>query len=128
MRRLYLPASTTSVLVIITNPDSPPVMRTTGALAIRSARPGERLLILSAQGGAVLASSQAPASPSMQVAEPPAALPAHPTSFQKARYAQAFQQYQQTARRDITTLRIQQQEELAAWARSVVVAAGPRRS
>lgn len=123
MRRLFPPADTASVLVIITNSGSALAMRATGALAIGSARPGERLLILEAQDGAVLASSQAPPSPSMQVAEPPTALPAHPTSFQKARYARAVRRYQQTARRDMATLRIQQQEELAAWAKSVVAAA-----
>ena len=79
--------------------------------------------MLSAQDGAVLASSQAPPSPSMEVAGPPAALPAHPTSFQKARYAQAVQQYQKAVLRDLATLRSQQQGELAAWARAVVAAA-----
>jgi flagellar motor protein MotB len=59
----------------------------------------------------------------MQVTGPPAALPAHPTSFQKARYAQAVQQYKKTVLRDIATLRSQQQEELAVWARSVVATA-----
>jgi len=120
MRRLSLPASPASVLVIITNPDSSLAM---GALAIGSARPGERLLILSEQDGAVLASSQAPASPNMQVNGPPTALPAHPTSFQKARYAQAAGQYQKTVLDDMASLRIQQHEELATWAKSVVASA-----
>ena len=120
MGRLYLPASTTSVLVIITNSESSLTMR---ALALRSARPGERLLILSVRDGAVLASSQAPPSPSMQVVEPPSALPAHSTSFQKARYAQAVALYQSTVLRDMATLRNQQYQELTAWARSVVATA-----
>jgi outer membrane protein OmpA-like peptidoglycan-associated protein len=123
MRRLSLPTSPASVLVIITNPDSSLAMGATGALAIGSARPGERLLILSEQDGAVLASSQAPPSPSMQVTGPPAALPAHPTSFQKARDAQAVEDYQRTVLRDMAMLRNQQHEELPAWARSVVAAA-----
>lgn len=126
MRTLVLPAAKTSVLVIITDSGSPRAMRATGALAVGSARPGERLLILSAQDGAVLASAQATPSPSMQVAQPPAGLPAHPTSFQKARYAQAVQQYQKTVLRDTAALRSQQQEEVAAWARSAVAAAGAR--
>jgi outer membrane protein OmpA-like peptidoglycan-associated protein len=125
-RRLFLPGVRTSVLVIVANPDSKAMMRTTGALVIASARPGERLLILSAQGGAVLASSQAPPSPGLQVAEAPPALPAHPTSFQKARYAQAVQQYQETILRDMASLRRQQQEELAAWANSVEAMADAR--
>jgi hypothetical protein len=123
MRTLVLPSAKTSVLVIITDSGSSRAMRATGALAISSARPGERLLILSAHDGAVLASSQAPPSPGMQVAEPPAVPPAHATSFQKARYAQAVQQYQKTMLADMATLRSQQQEELAAWARSAVAKA-----
>ena len=126
MRTLFLAAVKASVLVIITNPDSPLAMRATGALAVGSARPEERLLILSAQDGAVLASAQAPPSPSRQVAQPPAGLPAHPTSFQKARYVQAVQQYQKTVLRDMAALRSQQQEQLAAWARSAVAAAGAK--
>jgi outer membrane protein OmpA-like peptidoglycan-associated protein len=59
----------------------------------------------------------------MQVAEPPSALPAHSTSFQKARYAQAVEQYQRTVLRDSATLRSQQHQELMAWARSVVATA-----
>jgi outer membrane protein OmpA-like peptidoglycan-associated protein len=50
-------------------------------------------------------------------------LPAHATSFQKARYAQAVQHYQKTVLRDIAMLRSQQQEELTAWAQSVVATA-----
>jgi outer membrane protein OmpA-like peptidoglycan-associated protein len=97
MRRLPLPAVGPSVLVIVTDPDSSPAMVATEALALGSARPGERLLILSSRGGAVLAAAQAPPAPSMQVALPPTALPAHATSFQ--------------------------QEELAAWAKSVLATA-----
>ena len=126
MRKLFLPAAGTSVLVIITNPDSALMSQATGALTIGSARPGERLLIINAQDGVVLASSQAPLSPSMQVAGPPASLPAHPTSFQKARHAEAVQQYQKTVLRDMATLRSQQKEELAEWARSVLTTADTR--
>jgi outer membrane protein OmpA-like peptidoglycan-associated protein len=123
MRRLSLPAVRTSVLVIIANPDSALAMLAAGALAMNSVRPGERLLILDAQDGAVLASSQAPPSPSIQIAGPPAALPAHPTSFQKARHAQAVQQYQKAVLRNTASLRRQQQEGLAAWAKSVIAMA-----
>ena len=126
MRTLALPAAKTSALVIIANFGSPRAMRATGALAAGSARPGERLLVLSAQGGAILASAQAPLSPGMQVAQPPGSLPAHPTSFQKARYGQAVQRYEKAMLRETATLRRRQQEELAAWARSVVATAGAR--
>lgn len=59
----------------------------------------------------------------MQVPEPPSALPAHSTSFQKARYVQTLEQHQKTVLRDIATLRSQQHQELTAWARSVVATA-----
>lgn len=91
-----------------------------------SARLGERLLILSTQDGAVLASSQAPPSPNMQITGPPAALPTYPTSFQKARHAQAAEQYQKTVLHDVASLRTREQEELAAWAKSVVASADAR--
>ncbi len=123
MRRLFLPAVRTSVLVIMANPDSALAMRAMGALAIGSARPGERLLILSAQDGGILASSQAPPSPSMQVAGPPAPLPAHPTSFQRARYAHAVQRYQAMILRDMASPQRTQQEELLTCAKSVAATA-----
>jgi outer membrane protein OmpA-like peptidoglycan-associated protein len=123
MRRLSLPAVRASVLVIVANPDSALAMRAMGALAVGSARPGERLLILSAQDGGILASSQAPFSPSMQVAGPPAPLPAHPTSFQKARYAYAVQRYRAIILRDMASLQRTQQEELLTWAKSVAATA-----
>src|ERR1035438_2579929 len=67
LRTLILPSLRASVLVVITNPDAPQAMRTTGALVAASTRPGERVIILSSLGGAILASSQAPDSPSIQV-------------------------------------------------------------
>lgn len=126
MRWLFLPAGRPSVLILVTNPDSALTMRAAGGLAMSSARPGERLLILSVQDGAVLASSQAPPSPSMQVAEPPVALPPHPTSYQGARHLQAVRRYQKTLLGDMASLRRLQQEELTAWANSVVAAAGAK--
>jgi outer membrane protein OmpA-like peptidoglycan-associated protein len=120
MRRLSLRGGATSVLIIVADPDSPDAMRAAGTLAVGSVRPGERLLILGAQGGPILASSQAPPSPSMQVAEPPAPLPSDPTSFQKARHAETVQQYQKMIVRDLASLYRRQQEGLAAWAKSVV--------
>src|ERR1700685_2932737 len=104
MRTLPLPAVGASVLVIMTDPDSSLAMVATEALALGSARPGERLLILSSRGGAALAASQAPSAPSMQVALPPTALPAHATSFQKARRAQAVHRYRQTLLCDTASL------------------------
>jgi outer membrane protein OmpA-like peptidoglycan-associated protein len=123
-RKLVLPASRASVLVVIANAGSPQSMRATGALAAASARPGETIIILSLAGGATLVTSQAPVSPRMQAPVPPAALPSHSTTFQQDQHAQAVRQYQGMLQRDLAALRRQQQEELAAWARSVVASAG----
>jgi outer membrane protein OmpA-like peptidoglycan-associated protein len=121
---LQLPAPRrTSVLVIITDLDSPPALRATGALAAASARPGETIIVLSLASGATLITSQAPVAPSMQVPVPPAPLPQHPTTFQQHRHAQAVRQYQSMLQRDQAALRRHQQEELASWARSVVARA-----
>jgi outer membrane protein OmpA-like peptidoglycan-associated protein len=125
MRALFLPGTRSSVLVIITNPDSPQAMRATGALVTASARPGERVVVLSTQGGSTLVSSQAPDSPRGRLPAPPTP-PSHPTSFQKARYTQAIRQYQIMALRARMALKSQQQEELAAWAKFTVARADAR--
>ncbi len=122
-RTLFLPVTPASVLIIITDPDSPSAMRATGALVAASARPGERVLILGSRGGAVLASSQAPTSPSLHVPAPPAPLSSHPTSFQKARHQQASRQYLDMMRHAQAVLLAEQHEELAVWARSTVAGA-----
>jgi len=126
MRTIPLPPTRASVLVIIADPDSPSAMRATGALVAASARPGERVVILSSQGAATLASSKAPASPSLRVPGPPLSLPPHPTSFQKARYRQAVRQYQNMIIHARATLRRQQQQGLAKWARSLIAKAQAR--
>jgi hypothetical protein len=123
MRKLMLPVSRASVLVVIINTGSPQSVRATGALAAASARPGETIIILSLAGGATVVTSQAPVSPGMQAPAPPTALPPHSTTFQRDRHAQAVRQYQGMLQRDLAALRRQQQKELAAWARSVVARA-----
>jgi outer membrane protein OmpA-like peptidoglycan-associated protein len=123
LHRLLLPAARTSVLIIITSPDSLLAMRATGVLAARSARPGERLLILNAQDGAIMASSQAPPPPSLQIVAPPAPLPSHATGFQRARHAQAVRHYQSMLLGSLAFLQELQHQALAAWAESVVAKA-----
>jgi outer membrane protein OmpA-like peptidoglycan-associated protein len=125
-RTVFLPPGHALVLVIIVNPASLSAMRATGALLEASARPREQVIILSSTGGAILASSRAPDSPGVQVPAPPASLPSHPTSFQKARYRQALQQYQIVLLRALAELRIQEQQRLAEWATSTVAAARAR--
>jgi outer membrane protein OmpA-like peptidoglycan-associated protein len=123
LRTLILPSLRASVLVVITNPDAPQAMRTTGALVAASTRPGERVIILSSLGGAILASSQAPDSPSIQVPAPPTSLPPHPTSFQKAHYRQAVKEYQSTVLHVRAALEAKQRQELASWAKSTIAKA-----
>jgi outer membrane protein OmpA-like peptidoglycan-associated protein len=123
MHTLSVPMSRASVLVIIVDEDSRAALRATGALVAASARPREQVIILTSRGGAVLASSRAPVSPTLQVPAPPAPPPSHPTSFQEARYRQAVRQYQGVVRRTWATLRRQLQQELATWAKSTVAKA-----
>ena len=126
MRTLSLSAASASVLVIIVNQGSLSAMRATGALVAASARPRERVFILGSQGGAILASSQAPPSPTARVTDPPAPLSSQPTSFQKARYRQAVRQYRAVLLRARRALQKEQQQELAAWASSTVAKAAVR--
>ena len=126
MRTLSLSAASASVLVIIVNQGSLSAMRATGALEAASARPRERVFILGSQGGAPLASSQAPPSPTARVTDPPAPLSSQPTSFQKARYRQAVRQYRAVLLGARRALQKEQQQELAAWASSTVAKAAVR--
>jgi outer membrane protein OmpA-like peptidoglycan-associated protein len=125
-RTIFLPAGHASVLIVITNPASPSAMRATGALVAASARPQEQVIILSSAGGAMLASSRAPDAPGVQVPAPPAPLPSHPTTFQKARYQQALQHYQTVLLRAQAELRAREQQKLAAWATSTAATARAR--
>ncbi|HTX28232.1 MAG TPA: OmpA family protein [Streptosporangiaceae bacterium] len=125
-RALFLPPSQAGVLIIIADPNSGSAMRATAALVAATARPDERVIVLSYQGGTTLVSSQAPASPSILVPAPPVSLRLQATSFEKARYARAVRQYRNAILRDLASLRSRQREELASWAKSVVPKAGAR--
>jgi hypothetical protein len=125
-RTVFLPPGHASVLVVITNPASPSAMRATGALVAASARAGEQVIVLSYAGGAILASARAPDAPGVQAPVPPAPLPSHPTSFQKARYRQALQHYQTVLLRAQAELRTREQQQLAAWAAATAATARAR--
>jgi outer membrane protein OmpA-like peptidoglycan-associated protein len=124
VRSLVLTDVRPSVLIVITDPGFP-AMRATGALIEGTARPDEQVIILSAKGGATLASSKAPDPPTASVPAPPTA-PLHPTSFQKARYNQAIQQYRSMMSRDRAALLRQEQGRLNAWAASLISQADGR--
>jgi outer membrane protein OmpA-like peptidoglycan-associated protein len=124
-RTLRLAPASPSVLVVITDPESVPVMRATGALVEGTVRAGERVIILSVKGGAPLASGKAPGSPTTWVPDPPVAHQ-HPTTFQRARYEQAIKKYRTRVSRDRTALVSRQRGRLRAWAASLVAQAASR--
>jgi outer membrane protein OmpA-like peptidoglycan-associated protein len=119
-RTLFWPTKPASVLIVIVNPDSPSAMRATEAVVTSSARPRERLVILSSQGGATLASSRAPGSPSVRVPAPPTPLPSHPTSFQKAGYRRALAEYHSKVLQARAVLLAREHRNLVVWARSAL--------
>jgi outer membrane protein OmpA-like peptidoglycan-associated protein len=111
------------VLALITDQGSSTAMKITSTLLSETARTGERVIILGERGRAVLASSTAPAPPSLRAPEPPTPLPADPTSFQKARYGQAVRHYQEELQRARQSLQNRQHAELVSWAQSVAAQA-----
>ena len=123
---LTLPAAHPSVLMVITDPDSPTAMRETASLVVATARSGERLVILDDQSGAILATSIAPPPPSVALPAPPAALASHPTSFEKALYDKATRQYKAIVQRAEVRVRALQRNELAAWGTRTVASAQTR--
>lgn len=120
------PATKSSVLVIITDQGSARAMKATRAVLSDSARAGEHVIIIGDRGVTLLGSSTAPAPPRVRAPEPPAPLPPHPTSFQKARYAKAVQQYQKEFRQAEQALRDRQHAGLASWVQSVAAQAESR--
>jgi outer membrane protein OmpA-like peptidoglycan-associated protein len=120
---LTLPAAKSSELIVITDQGTSTTMKTTVALLVGSARAGERVIIIGDRGGVLLGSSMAPAPPSMQAPEPPAPLPADPTSFQKARYSQAARQYKNELQQVRQSLQNRQHVQLVAWMQGVATQA-----
>ena len=117
-RTLFLPTTPASVLIVIVNPGSPSAMRAAEAFVTSSARPREHVVILSSQGGAILASSRAPGSPSVRMPAPPTPLPPHPTSFQKAGDRRALAGYHSTVLHARAVLLAGEHRKLMVWARS----------
>ena len=72
---MTLPSAGSSVLVVITDQGSSTAMKITSTLLGETARTGERIIILGERGRAVLASSTAPAPPSLRAPESPTPLP-----------------------------------------------------
>ena len=116
---LSLAAARPAVLVAITDPGSVPAMRATGALVASTVRPGERVVILGARGGALLGHEGVSWRPR---ADSPA-IPLHPHSFRCVRYDQAVRQHRGVVSRTRTALLQKQREQLRTWAASVIVQA-----
>ncbi len=108
-----------SALTVIVNPSAPGTAHEVGSLLAVTARPGERVFVIDASSDQVLASSAAPPVPILRVPGPPAGIPAHATSFQRARWKLAMAAYQVSLRHDGAQLRLRQRQTLAAWAASV---------
>ena len=120
VRRLTFPQDRPSVLIVITDPDSPTALRDTASLIAATARTGERVVILDDHAGTTLATATAPPPPSVQVTVPPAPLGQHVTSFQRARHATAVSQYLATVQQAGAALTELQEAELSAWAARTV--------
>ena len=131
-RMLTLPAARSSVLIVIADEASPETMTTASGLIRQTARAGEQIVVLGERNRAVLATSVAPAQPQVPAPVSPSPLPAHPTSFQKARYQKAARHYQDALRRARASLHSDQRALLASWARAVTagmaVRTGPPRT
>jgi outer membrane protein OmpA-like peptidoglycan-associated protein len=98
-------------------------------LLASAARPGDRLLVLSAASGATIGSFTAPAAPQMTGPQVPAALPPDASQFQQAQHRRSTRAADQVAARDRAELAAEQQHELARWANRAatraLAAAGP---
>ena len=119
-QQVSLPRARPSLLVVLTDGGSPSVLAALRALIKATVRAGERILILDERSGAVLASSTAPASPSISVAGRPAPLPADATGFQKSRFQRAVREYRARLRNAHATLQRRQNDQLTAWAGALV--------
>jgi outer membrane protein OmpA-like peptidoglycan-associated protein len=123
-RPLTLPYVRPSVLVIIVDRISPAVVQLTSTLLTQSARAEERVIIFDERNGALLASSVAPAAPGQAAPEPPVPLPAHPTTFQEARYQKAIRAYRERLTEAWQTLRRRTRAGLVTWARQLTARVG----
>ena len=120
IQQVSLPRARPSLLVVLTDGGSPSTLAALRALITATVRPGERILILDDRSGAVLASSTAPAAPSVSVAGSPAPLRAGATGFQKSRFQRAIREYRARLRNARATLQRRQNHRLTAWAGTLV--------
>jgi outer membrane protein OmpA-like peptidoglycan-associated protein len=92
-------------------------------LVASAARPGERLLVLSAATGGAIGSYTAPPAPQMTGPAFPAALPPDASQFQQSQYQQRTRAADQAVARDERLLAATQERQLASWASRTTTAA-----
>jgi len=124
-----LPRQAPAVLAVVLASRSAAARADFRGLVASAARPGERLLVLSAASGATIGSFTAPAAPQLTGPPAPAPLPPDASQFQRAQYGRSTRAARQAAARDLVALGSEQQRELARWASraaaAALAAAGP---
>jgi outer membrane protein OmpA-like peptidoglycan-associated protein len=115
-RHVTAPADKPSVLVVILNALSARSRGIFRSLLPATARPGERLIVISSAGGTSFGSFAAPPNPQMTGPASPTPLRPNATSFQRARYRKTRADVQATLRHDQALLRKREQHDLRAWA------------
>lgn len=105
-----------SVLVLILAAMSAQERAELRSAVTATARPGEHLIMISAAGGAALASASAPEPPAMTGPALPAPPPRDATSFQRASYRKSLGHAHAVLAHDRAVLQIRQRRELQAWA------------
>ena len=122
-QRITLPAAAPSVLIAVTDRDSPSAVAGMARLILAAVRPGERIFIMDDRGGAVLASAAAPPPPAITIQGPPSPLAEGATDFQKSLHSRALRAYRSRIARAVVQLRALEELRLAAWARGLITQA-----
>jgi outer membrane protein OmpA-like peptidoglycan-associated protein len=115
-RHLVAPSGRPAVLTVLLGTPSPRVSADFKNLVNSTARPGLRLVVLSAANGATLGSFAAPPAPVMTGPPFPKLPPSNATSFTKAGYRKKLKQAKAELRHDVAMLLRKQRAEITAWA------------
>ena len=122
-QQFTLPAVSTSVLIVVTDRDSPSAIAGMGRLIPATARPGERIFIMDDRGGAVLASAVAPPPPATPILAPPRPLPPGATEFQQSLHDRALRTYRDRVTRALARLQTLEAKRLQVWAEGLTARA-----
>ena len=113
--RLAAPTRRPTALAILLDTASAADVAMLRSVLIATARPGERLVVISSTDGAVLGSFLAPQPAVTEVPGPPRA-PKDATSFETASYRRAVSAHKAVVRRDRAAVGLRERRELEAWA------------